>query len=75
MQTLAIWWLGMRRVMPSAVMLAAALVILGCGLAQAQEKKPNILVIMGDDIGWFNPSVYHRAVWGSITSTASTAGT
>ncbi|TMQ32722.1 MAG: hypothetical protein E6K70_16995, partial [Planctomycetota bacterium] len=23
-------------------------------------KKPNILIIWGDDIGWFNPSCYHR---------------
>ena len=26
----------------------------------AQAKKPNILVIWGDDIGWYNPSIYHR---------------
>ena len=24
------------------------------------EKKPNILFIMGDDIGWMQPSIYHR---------------
>lgn len=24
------------------------------GFANAQTKKPNILVIMGDDIGWYN---------------------
>jgi arylsulfatase len=23
-------------------------------------KQPNILVIMGDEIGWYNPSCYHR---------------
>jgi hypothetical protein len=29
-------------------------------------KKPNILVIMGDDIGWYNPSIYHRGgTWGT----------
>ena len=28
-------------------------------LAQA---KPNILFIMGDDIGWMQPSVYHRGL-------------
>jgi hypothetical protein len=28
--------------------------------AMAQDKKPNILVIMGDDIGWYNPSIYNR---------------
>lgn len=31
------------------------------------EKKPNILVIWGDDIGWFNPSCYHRGIMGYRT--------
>jgi arylsulfatase len=30
--------------------------------ALAQEKKPNILFIMGDDIGWMQPSIYHRGL-------------
>ena len=31
--------------------------------AQAQEaKQPNILFIMGDDIGWMQPSIYHRGL-------------
>ncbi|HEX5491313.1 MAG TPA: arylsulfatase [Candidatus Udaeobacter sp.] len=29
---------------------------------QAQDKKPNILFIMGDDIGWMQPSIYHRGL-------------
>src|SRR5262249_28353984 len=28
--------------------------------AAAQQQKPNILFIMGDDIGWMQPSIYHR---------------
>jgi arylsulfatase A-like enzyme len=32
-----------------------------------QGKKPNILVIMGDDIGWFNPSCYHSGIMGYQT--------
>ena len=32
-----------------------------------QAQKPNILVIMGDDIGWFNPSCYNRGVMGYET--------
>src|SRR5262249_30466204 len=28
----------------------------------AQAKKPNILFIMGDDIGWMQVGVYHRGV-------------
>ena len=31
------------------------------------QKKPNILVIMGDDIGWFNPSCYNRGLMGFTT--------
>ena len=30
--------------------------------AAAQDKKPNILFIMGDDIGWMQPSIYHRGL-------------
>ena len=37
------------------------------GPAFAQAKKPNILVIMGDDIGWYNPSIYHRGDMGYWT--------
>jgi arylsulfatase A-like enzyme len=44
-----------------------ALAVAGLPSVQAQEKKPNILVIMGDDIGWFNPSVYHRGIMGYET--------
>ena len=30
--------------------------------SQAADKKPNILFIMGDDIGWMQPSCYHRGL-------------
>ena len=30
----------------------------------AQAKKPNILIIWGDDVGWFNPSCL-PATWPS----------
>jgi arylsulfatase A-like enzyme len=40
-------------------------------MATATKKratgKPNILVIWGDDIGWFNPSCYHNGVMGYRT--------
>ena len=32
-----------------------------------QPQKPNILVIMGDDIGWFNPSCYNHGMMGYQT--------
>ncbi len=30
--------------------------------AKAEDAKPNILFIMGDDIGWMQPSIYHRGL-------------
>ena len=43
--------------------LAAPLIVALVALsAQAQDKKPNILFIMGDDIGWMQPSCYHRGL-------------
>ena len=50
-----------------AVTLAFALAAVGLPEAQAQQQKPNILVIMGDDIGWFNPSAYHQGIMGYQT--------
>jgi len=35
--------------------------------AQAKTKKPNILVIMGDDVGWFNIGAYHRGIMSGKT--------
>lgn len=34
---------------------------------QAQQRKPNILLIMGDDIGWYNTSIYNRGDMGYET--------
>ncbi|MGA9926586.1 MAG: arylsulfatase, partial [Isosphaeraceae bacterium] len=38
---------------------------------QAQEassgKKPNIVFIMGDDVGWFNIGAYHRGIMAGRT--------
>ena len=35
--------------------------------AQAQTKKPNILFIMGDDIGMWNIGAYHRGMMAGRT--------
>ena len=32
-----------------------------------QSQKPNILVIMGDDVGWFNVGAYHRGIMSGKT--------
>ncbi|MCG7393201.1 arylsulfatase [Microvirga sp. ACRRW] len=31
-------------------------------VAQAPQQKPNILFIMGDDIGWMQPGIYHQGL-------------
>ncbi len=40
-------------------------------VAQAQQSlpsgRPNILVIMGDDVGWFNIGAYHRGIMSGKT--------
>jgi arylsulfatase len=35
--------------------------------AQTADKKPNILFIMGDDIGWFNVGAYHEGIMSGKT--------
>jgi arylsulfatase A-like enzyme len=47
-------------------LVVSALVLLVAGPAQAQ-KKPNILVIMGDDVGWYNIGAYHQGVMSGKT--------
>jgi len=48
----------------------AVLMIFQSGLvsqAGAQEKKPNIIFIMGDDIGWSNIGVYNQGIMAGRT--------
>jgi len=44
-----------------------AMLSLVAGPAAAQEKKPNIVFIMGDDIGWFNIGAYHQGIMAGRT--------
>jgi arylsulfatase len=41
--------------------------VLVAGIANAQDKKPNILVIWGDDIGYWNISAYNQGMMGYRT--------
>ena len=50
-----------RKISRQAISIILLVLMLG-GSANAQQKKPNILFIMGDDIGWMQPSCYHRGV-------------
>ena len=50
------------------LMIGLAVAIFACGSStQAADTKPNILVIMGDDIGWFNIGAYHRGIMSGKT--------
>src|SRR5271165_6866076 len=57
---------GRRMVFAAAVFLAA--LGLACSpRVSAQDKKPNILVIMGDDIGMWNIGAYHHGMMAGRT--------
>jgi len=54
------------------IALVVAAFVMAFGLAasppaSAQQKKPNILFIMGDDVGWFNVGAYHRGMMSGKT--------
>ena len=56
-----------RRIGGCLAILAAPLLLL-FGPAAAQEaKEPNILFIMGDDVGWFNIGAYHQGIMSGKT--------
>jgi arylsulfatase len=47
--------------------LAVALLAAAPAISQAQGKQPNIVVIMGDDIGIWNIGAYHRGMMAGTT--------
>src|SRR5881296_3312460 len=47
--------------------LLAAVMALSSPAAAQQQRPPNILVIMGDDVGWFNVGAYHRGMMSGKT--------
>jgi arylsulfatase A-like enzyme len=49
------------------IMAVAILSLLVAHVASAADKKPNILVIMGDDVGWFNIGAYNQGMMSGKT--------
>src|SRR3974390_401040 len=45
-------------------LLAGVAIVMGAGVPETEQKqhKPNLLVIMGDDIGFMQPHIYHRGL-------------
>src|SRR3954470_15454592 len=55
--------MSMHRIIWAALVVLCTVTALASTPASAQqERKPNILFIMGDDIGWMQPSIYHRGL-------------
>jgi len=52
----------------SAISLLALLILVGqASPLQQPQRKPNIIFIMGDDIGWFNIGAYHQGMMAGRT--------
>jgi arylsulfatase len=57
----------MKKSVFASLLLASAMTFGGVGLAHAASDKPNIVVIMGDDVGLWNISAYNRGMMGGST--------
>jgi len=58
---------SLRTMCSLLAMIAAIGLVSTPAYAQPSGKKPNILVIMGDDVGWFNVGAYHRGIMSGKT--------
>ena len=56
-----------KQLLGAAMPVAAATAIAGAPCVAAAADKPNIVVIMGDDVGWFNVGAYHRGMMSGKT--------
>lgn len=59
--------LGRACAIVSAIFVGASLFLSAMAFAADKVEKPNILVIMGDDIGWFNIGAYHQGIMSGKT--------
>ena len=57
----------MRRLWPALLALVAVAAVASTPVAAQQQRPPNILVIMGDDVGWFNIGAYHQGIMSGKT--------
>jgi arylsulfatase len=60
MSTTRIIWL-------SVVAAFVGVIVMASPASAQQQRRPNIIFIMGDDIGWFNIGAYHQGMMASRT--------
>jgi hypothetical protein len=58
----------------ACIIVLAAAVCGAVSFVAVADEKPNILFIMGDDIGWMQPSIYHRGLEQVKKASANHAG-
>ena len=59
---------GVRKYAVGAFALSSFLVGIGAAPAKAQTtQKPNVVVIMSDDVGWFNIGAYNQGIMAGHT--------
>ncbi len=62
--------MGIPKIAVGALAVAVSFAAASAATTHAQAagtKKPNIIVIMGDDVGWFNIGAYHRGIMSGKT--------
>ena len=64
-------WGTLNSICGAMILIAIALLsVAGVEPANAQapqQQRPNILFIMGDDVGWFNIGAYHQGIMSGKT--------
>lgn len=56
-----------KSALAAACALVAGVLAIIANPLYAADKKPNIIVIMGDDVGWFNIGAYHQGIMSGKT--------
>ena len=63
----------LANLLPASVgVFLSALASISAPVWAQDQKKPNIVVIMGDDVGWFSISAYHRGIMSGKTPNLDT---
>ena len=58
---------ALRKVNGGSVRILSFMLVVAAISHAQPPKPPNILVIMGDDVGWFNIGAYHRGIMSGKT--------